>query len=364
MRTAVLGLATIWFVACVPLHAQDLYNPRSVTPGDQQGGFAEPTSQPFGEGYVPPPATFTPKIGSTDRGNEYKLAGNRYAGDSVVANGASRRQAAEFNSSRGAVVTTALGQLEPVSFDANQEGALGAIGPGDTLAINIMGIGGLQARVTVDADGYVVVPLLGRMKVAGLDPGQISQLITITLQRKKIVNNPQVAVEVLTLRSRTVSVLGEVAHPGRYSLEGQVSVLELIAMAGGTTDSAGQVITLVRHQRNGQDERIALYVDQQQSPSELVQNTDLQPGDVVFVPQAPRFYVFGDVGKPGAYFMEPGLTVMRALSLAGGLTPRASDSRIDIDHTDPKTGQVTVTRVKMTDHIGPGDVLHVHERIF
>ncbi|SPU50219.1 capsular polysaccharide export protein [Bordetella trematum] len=95
-----------------------------------------------------------------------------------------------------------------------------------------------------------------------------------------------------------------------------------------------------------------------------MQDTELEPGDVVFVPQAPRFYVYGEVGKPGAYPIEQGLNVMRALALAGGLTPRASDSRIDLNRTDVLTGEVTEKRVKLTDAIQPGDVLHVNERFF
>lgn len=55
---------------------------------------------------------------------------------------------------------------------------------------------------------------------------------------------------------------------------------------------------------------------------------------------------------------------MRALALAGGLTPRASDSRIDLNRTDVLTGEVTDKRVKLTDAVQPGDVIHVNERFF
>ncbi|OZI30200.1 hypothetical protein CAL29_19265 [Bordetella genomosp. 10] len=302
--------------------------------------------------YTPPPAMPAPKTGSGDRGSEHNAAGNRLPDDGVVSGAAARRADAPASSA-----------LAPAD-DATEQtvnGAIGAVGPGDTLGINIMGTGGAQARVTVDADGQVVVPMLGNVRVSGLSPSAIGKRIEQGLRGKGFMTNPQVAVEVLTLRSRIVSVLGQVQRPGRYPIEGHLSVLELLAMAGGASSGAGDVATLVRRQGN---QRINLYVGNRQSPSQTVQDTELQPGDVVFVPEAPRFYVYGEVGKPGAYPIDHGLNVMRALALAGGLTPRASDSRIDIDHTDVLTGEVTKKRAKMTDAVKPDDVIHVNERIF
>ncbi|AUL49082.1 hypothetical protein BBB39_05990 [Bordetella trematum] len=242
-------------------------------------------------------------------------------------------------------------------------GAIGAVGPGDTLNVNIMGTGGSQVRVTVDADGQLVVPMLGKVQAGGKTPAAIGQQIEKGLRSKGYMVDPQVAIEVITLRSRIVSVLGQVERPGRYPLEGRLSVLELLAMAGGAAPDAGEIATVVRR-KGGGNERLNLYMGNRQSPSRPLQDTELEPGDVVFVPQAPRFYVYGEVGKPGAYPIEQGLNVMRALALAGGLTPRASDSRIDLNRTDVLTGEVTEKRVKLTDAIQPGDVLHVNERFF
>ncbi|OZI70852.1 SLBB domain-containing protein [Bordetella genomosp. 12] len=242
-------------------------------------------------------------------------------------------------------------------------GAIGAVGPGDTLGINIMGTGGAQVRVTVDAQGQVVVPMLGNVQAAGLTPSALGRRIEQGLRSKGYMTDPQVAIEVVTMRSRIVSVLGQIVRPGRYPIEGRLSVLELLAMAGGATSSAADVATLVRRADGGRN-RINLYVGNRQGPSMSLQDTELEPGDVVFVPEAPRFYVYGEVGKPGAYPLEQGLNVMRALALAGGLTPRASDSRIDINRTDVLTGEVTDKRVKLTDAVQPGDVIHVNERFF
>lgn len=242
-------------------------------------------------------------------------------------------------------------------------GAIGTVGPGDTLSISVLGQGGMDTRATVDMDGDVVVPMLGTLKVIGLSPSAIGRRIADGLRRGGYLQDPQVSVEVLTVRSRVVSVLGQVERPGRYPIDNRLSVLELLAMVGGTKNDAGDTALLIRRGDAGQ-QRMELYVSNRQSPSHLIQDTELQPGDVVFVPQAPRFFVSGEVGRPGAYPIEPGLTVMRALSLAGGLTPRASDRRIDLTRTDVITGEVTEDRVKLNDQVKAGDVILVNERIF
>jgi len=244
-------------------------------------------------------------------------------------------------------------------------GAIGAVGPGDTLAISVFGQPGMDARVTVDAEGRVTVPMLGNIDVGGLAPSAIGKRIEDGLRSQGYVRDPQVGVEVLAVRSRVVSVLGAVERPGRYPIESTLSVLELLAMAGGAADGAADTAVLLR--RGGADggqQRIDLYVGGGQSPSRAIQDTELRAGDVVFLPRAARFYVYGEVRTPGAYPVEDGLNVMRALALAGGLTPRASESRIDIKRADPAGGEVATLRAKPADSVQPGDVVYVGERIF
>ncbi len=267
--------------------------------------------------------------------------------------------------SAGRASVPAQGRWETASpaQPAAAAGIIGAVGPGDTLTIDILGQQGGQAQGTVDADGKVVVPLLGAVPVAGLTPAAIGRKVAEGLRSQGFMRDPQVSVEVVTVRSRVVSVLGQVERPGRYPLDSRLSVLELLAIAGGSTNTAGDTAVLIRG-NDSERRRIQLYVGNRQSPSQAIQDTDLQPGDVVFVPQAPRFYISGAVSAAGAYPVEQGLTVMRAVALAGGLTPRASDSRIDINRTDVLTGAVTKKRVELTDSVQAGDVIVVNERIF
>jgi polysaccharide biosynthesis/export protein len=242
-------------------------------------------------------------------------------------------------------------------------GSIGAVGPGDTLAVSIMGPGGANANVTVDAAGNIVVPFIGTVLAIGKTPAAIGQEISANLRARGLFENAQVSVEVTAVRSRVVSILGQVARPGRYALAGHLSLLELLAEAGGATAAAGNTAVLIR-QVDDQQERIPLYLDNSQNPNQALQDTDLRANDIVFVPQVQKFYVYGEVDKPGAYPVEDGLNVMRAIAIAGGLTSRGSDRRVHLEHTDAATGKLDCERATLADPVHAGDVVRVGERIF
>lgn len=245
-------------------------------------------------------------------------------------------------------------------------GVVDSVGPGDTLSITVFGQPELNAQVTIDGNGDIVVPFLGRTRVLDMAPAAIGQHIADGLRRNGYLQDPQVAVEVAQVRSRVVSVLGEVARPGRYPLEGRLTLLEVLAVAGGLRDDAADTAVLLRQGASptaGQ-QRQEVYVGNQKSPVQQVQDVELRSGDIVYVAQAARVYVYGEVLRGGAFAIEPGLNVMRALSLAGGLTQRGSQRRVTISRTDPDSGQVVRLRARLTDPVLAGDVIHVNERIF
>lgn len=245
-------------------------------------------------------------------------------------------------------------------------GILAGVGPGDTLAITVYGQPELGARVTVDIDGRVTVPFVGELTVQGLSATAIGRQIAEGLKNKGYLIDPQVAVEIVSVRSQMVSVLGEVAQPGRYPLEGRLTVLEALSMAGGLKADAADTAVLLRR---GQDEtadplHIRLASGSERTPTPQAWSTLLQAGDVVYVGEMPRFYIYGEVARPGSYPMEPELNIMRALSLAGGLTQRASERRVEIRRTDPQSNALRTTRASQTDTVQAGDVIYVKERFF
>ena len=94
----------------------------------------------------------------------------------------------------------------------------------------------------------------------------------------------------------------------------------------------------------------------------LSENAALRDGDTIFVPRAELVYVFGHVHSPGAYTLQRGVTVLQALSLAGGVTDRGATGRIRIARV--VDGKKNEERVKLDDKVQPGDTIIVPERFF
>lgn len=244
-------------------------------------------------------------------------------------------------------------------------GAVRSLGPGDTVVVTVFGQPDLTARVTITADGTITLPLLGEATVAGLSPSQLGRMVAEALQKQGYLNDPQVAIDVVDVRSQVVSLLGEVQRPGRYVLSGELSLLQLLAQAGGLQDDAGDVAVVLRsNPAGGPTYRFEVPISPRQQPWQQAYDMPLQAGDIVQIAQQAQFFVYGEVNNAGAYFMQPGLDVMRALALAGGLTPRASERRVEIRRRDTASGQMATFRADLETVVLPGDVVYVKERIF
>ncbi len=262
----------------------------------------------------------------------------------------------------------AQGSSEPVPsrMAAVIGGAVTAVGPGDVLHIVVFGQSDLTSHVTVTADGEITVPFLGVLKVANESPSVVARRIEQGLREGGYLRNPQVSVEVAQVRSRVASIIGEVQRPGRYAIEGRLTLLELLAQAGGVRTGAGEEAVLIRRstQEGQAEQRLELTVGNRNEPAKVIQDIDLEPGDVVYVPLVSRFFIYGEVGQPGAYPMEKGMNVMRAVSLAGGLNARASQRRISIKREDAETGEIRSIKATLEDPVLVGDVVYVDERWF
>ena len=250
-------------------------------------------------------------------------------------------------------------------------GAVSSVGPGDALQITVYGQPELSAVITVNVEGEIMVPVVGTLAVRGSAPADIARRIAQGLRNKNYLQDPQVSVEVLEVRSQMTSVLGEVQRPGRYPLQGRLTLLELLALAGGLKETADDTAVLLRKsdspyavEPGASQQRLELYVGGRQSLSRAVQDVPLQSGDVVYIGPAKRFYIYGEVNNAGAYPMEDGLTVMRALTLGGGLSQRASEKRISVHRKLPGATEETVSKARLTDTVLPGDVIYVDERFF
>jgi polysaccharide biosynthesis/export protein len=231
------------------------------------------------------------------------------------------------------------------------------IGVADVMNVTVFGEpDASRAGATVDSDGTIDMPYIGRVKVAGQSARAVEKEVRDRLA-KDFLRNPSVSVEITRYRSKTISVQGLVRAPGEYPLEGNVSVTTALAKAGSMLLDAGSYVIISRRGANGGTETIT--VSRKDIESGKAQSVLLKDGDVVLVPKAESIFVTGQVRNGGGtYTWEEGLTVERALSLAGGPTERAGKITIE------RGGKEVNKKAKKTDPVMANDTIRVHTRVF
>jgi len=239
------------------------------------------------------------------------------------------------------------------------------LGPGDQVKMEVFGRPEMDTTTYVADDGSVRVPLAGNVNVGGLSPTAAGQKVESALKEGQFLIDPRVTFTVVQSRSQRVSVLGEVKSPGRYPMESNSTVLDLLAQAGGTTEKGSDLIYILRSDGSGTLQRLPVNlkgtVDSKDSAPAVLQT--LRGGDSIYVPEAKRFYVEGEVHTPAMYRLDGDTTVLQAIARAGGITERGSTSRVKIRRLGPK-GDYQVISARPDDKIQADDVITVKERIF
>jgi polysaccharide export outer membrane protein len=237
------------------------------------------------------------------------------------------------------------------------------LGPGDTVRITAFRYPELTTEARISEEGKVNVPMIGAVALEGMTPSQAARQIAERLKSGKYLVNPQIDVSVIEARSRQVSVLGFVTRPGRYALEGSSARLtDVLAMAGGLVPAASDTAVVTRT-HGGKSQSLNVDLAAIIGQGDVSKDIQLGSGDSVFVPKAPVVYVYGEVVKGGSYRLEPDMTVMQAISLAGGLTPRGSENRTKLRRRGAD-GKWKETTAKPLDVLSPDDVIYVRESIF
>src|SRR5262249_25865604 len=143
--------------------------------------------------------------------------------------------------------------------------------------------------------------------------------------------DPQVSIELKDSAKLWVTILGEVRNPGRYPLKFDMKIIDLMAASGGITKDAGSRISIVRH---GDDDASVqnILVDRDHLLGDVTgdSNLVLQRNDVVTIGGKDYYYIRGEVTRPGPYFLESGTTVLKAISVASGLTPFANRRQVSV----------------------------------
>ena len=154
------------------------------------------------------------------------------------------------------------------------------LGASDVIRVSVWKSPDLSQTVTVGPDGFVSLPLLGDIHAAGMTANELAKDLGTRLG--SYVVSPQVTVGVVDFRSRQVFVTGQVGKPGAYSLIAPVTVLQLIAQAGGLNAFANRKAIFVLRAGNGMEKLKFNYISALKG--DVKQNINLLPGDTVIVP--------------------------------------------------------------------------------
>jgi polysaccharide biosynthesis/export protein len=197
------------------------------------------------------------------------------------------------------------------------------IGPGDDVNVEVFDTPDLDQNSRVTDAGEFPLMLGGTVRLASLTPAEAARTIEAALIRSHVMYYPRVLVTVTSYATQTVTVFGQVAKPGTYSIDTPRSVVDVLGLAGGLTDLADRHVTIERHTSHRQ---ISYYVSNR-ADDLLDQKVMVNPGDKVLVPKAGIIYVLGDVARPGGYPMtnnDGTLTVLQAVATAGGTASSAA----------------------------------------
>ena len=242
--------------------------------------------------------------------------------------------------------------VQSAALDKHQPGTTTyRLGSGDLVELSVFRVDELNRKVRVNADGQIMLPLLGLINVGGLSVLEVESLIASKLAEDYL-QNPQVSLFVEEYRSQEIAVMGAVDKPNVYSVTQSRSIFEMLSLAGGLSKTAGDVIRIKTKQMNpesGQVEMVDLII----SLNTLLAGDGpaasfrLAGGDSILIPEAGFVTVEGAVVKPGSYKMEGQTSVLKAVAMAGGIPWTGKQNQIKVIR---KTGsELIVIDVDLSD---------------
>ena len=239
------------------------------------------------------------------------------------------------------VTSSGWGQTDAVQSqvastpDADQAPKI-AIGPGDLLNIDIFDTPELSGSARVAQNGEVSMTIIGSIDVAGLTASQASRRVESELKSRGLLIDPHVTVSISEYASQGATLTGEVHIPGLYPTLGSRKLIDMIALAGGVTTSAGKDVTIIH--RGDPQHPVNVTLVQNVSALSSQQNPVIFPGDTIVVGKAGIIYILGAVAKPGGYLIDNNehLSLLQALTLAGGWVNTASMSQVRLVRKVPE----------------------------
>jgi polysaccharide biosynthesis/export protein len=210
----------------------------------------------------------------------------------------------------------------PQSPSAQPTNSNAKLGVGDLIEMTVFGVPELSVKTRISMSGDVYLPLIAYVHVADLTVDEAQGLIQKRLEDGEFVRDPHVSIFVDESASQSVTIIGEVGHPGQFSAIGDRRLFDMISAAGGLTEKAGRNVTIER--RGDPNQTIVVQLSSNLA-DDTKDNVVIEPGDTIIVSLAGIIYVVGDVNRPSGFRIEDqSFTVLKALALAGGNTKTSS----------------------------------------
>ena len=240
------------------------------------------------------------------------------------------------------LVVSARGELQSLAHGTYR------IGPNDIIRVQVFGEDDLTVERKVGGDGKIDYPLLGTIPVEGRTVEELQKALTSQLASGYL-RHPKVAVSIV--RHRNFYVGGEVRTPGGFPYEEGLTVQKALTMAGGFTQKSDRTGIKVTRQTNHGLESLLM------EPDAVV-----LPDDLIVVPEVQKFYVNGEVRTPGDYSYERGLTIHKAITMAGGFTDKAAKRSTKVLRV--VNGKEQTIEVSLDSLVLPEDIIVVPQRFF
>jgi polysaccharide export outer membrane protein len=215
--------------------------------------------------------------------------------------------------------------------------------PDDQIAVRVFNEAqfGNQA-ITIGPNGFATIPFAGPVQAAGKTTGELEEDIRELLIQQLRLRDPIVSVSIVAYRPIVAAIVGAVRAPGTYSMRPGDTLANLIARAGAIPIDGSADLRRATLTRKGSEEQIPLDLYALLQLGDLSQDYEVQDGDILNVPPGEDLFVnvWGSVRSPQSMRYIEGMSVLDAVTRAGGEIPRVSKfSGVRVLRPDPQAGE-------------------------
>lgn len=263
-------------------------------------------------------------------------------------------------------------QLLSMAVSTNTSDSVYRLGPGDQIGMRVLGVDELSGSYRIDGTGRASLPLIGEVELSGYTVAEAEKAL-VNIYGENYLRNPVINLRVEDYRSQQFTAVGAVAQPRVYNTERRVTLIEALAMAGGLSGSAGSMVFVTDRVRNPETgsmgtRSVAIAIEDLTGNTAGDSNIVLGESAVVNVPAAGSIFVEGAVQNPGVFTRRGDTTVLKAITMAGGLKFEANRSHLRVLRRNPNTNEWSQQVVEFSEiresptadvALGDGDIVMV-----